>query len=95
MKSVKVAELRNNLSAYLNEVKAGEEFLVRERDEPIAKIIPLKRLTDDEKELLALEVEGKARIGEGVIGEDFWALPGPDVSPDILRRVMEEERDEN
>lgn len=95
MKSVNVAELRNKLSSYLNEVKAGQEIVVSERNEPIARIIPLKPPSDDEKELLALAAAGKVRLGEGPIGEDFWELPGPNVPPDVLRRVMEEERDED
>lgn len=92
MKRVNVAELRNKLSSYLNEVKAGQEIVVRERNEPIAVILPLKPVSDDEKELLALAAAGKVRLGEGAIGEDFWELPGPDVPPDVLRRVMEAER---
>ena len=95
MKSVNVAELRSNLSSYLSQVKAGQEIVVRERNEPIARIIPLKPLSDEEKELLTLAAEGKARLGEGAIGEEFWELPGPNVSLDVLRRVMEEERDED
>ena len=31
MKSVNIAELKNHLSVYLNDVKAGEEILVRDR----------------------------------------------------------------
>ena len=92
MKSVNVAEFRNNLSSYLSEVKAGQEIVVRDRTGPIAQIIPLKPLSEDERELLALAVEGKARLGEGAIGEEFWELPGPYVPLEILRRVMEEER---
>lgn len=94
MKSVNVAELRSNLSSYLSEVKAGQEIVVRDRNEPIARIIPLKPLSDDEKELLALAAEGKARLGEGAIGEEFWELPGPNIPLDVLRRVMKEERRE-
>lgn len=95
MKSVNVAELRSKLSSYLDEVKAGQEIVVSERNEPIVRMIPMKPLSDDEKELLVLAAAGKARLGEGAIGEDFWELPGPSIPADVLRRVMEEERDED
>ncbi len=52
-------------------------------------------LSDDEKELLALAAEGKARLGEGAIDDEFWELPGPDVPLEVLQRVMEEERIES
>ena len=36
MKSVNIAELKDRLSGYLNDVKAGEEILVRDRNQPVA-----------------------------------------------------------
>jgi prevent-host-death family protein len=38
MRSVNIAELKNRLSLYINEVKAGEGILVRDRNLPIARI---------------------------------------------------------
>ena len=54
MKSVNIAELKNRLSVYLNDVKAGEEILVRDRNQPVARIVPLARSMDEDEELLAL-----------------------------------------
>jgi prevent-host-death family protein len=93
VKSVNIAELKNRLSIYLNKVRAGEEILVRDRDRPIAKIVPLREGGDDE--LRALAAQGKLRLGEGVVDESFWDLPAPRVPASVLRRVMEQERDEN
>jgi prevent-host-death family protein len=95
MKSVNIAELKNRLSVYLNEVKAGEEILVRDRDQPVARIIPLARSKDDDEELLALAAQGKLRLGGGRIQESFWEMPAPRVPATALRRVIEQERDEN
>ena len=39
MKSANIAELTNRLSVYLNDVKAGEEILVRDRNQPVARIV--------------------------------------------------------
>jgi prevent-host-death family protein len=95
MKSVNVADLKNHLSLYLKEVRAGEEILVRDRDEPIARIIPLARAEDEEAELAALASQGKLRLGEGVVDESFWDLPAPRLAPDALRRALDEERSED
>lgn len=49
--------IEERLSAYLNDVKAGEEILVRNRNQPVARIVPLVR-SRDEEELLALASQG-------------------------------------
>ena len=95
MKSVNIAELKNRLSVYLNDVKAGEEILVRDRNQPVARIVPLVRSRDEDEELLALAAQGKLRLGEGLLEESFWEMPAPRVSAAALRRSVEQERDEN
>lgn len=95
MKSVNIAELKNRLSFYLNEVKAGEEILVRDRNLPIARIVPLAHAADGDAELLALAAQGKIRLGEGALDESFWELPAPRVSADALRRALEQERNDD
>jgi prevent-host-death family protein len=95
MKSVNIAELKNGLSAYLNDVKAGEEILVRDRNQPVARIVPLTRSRDDDEELLALASQGKLRLGEGVIEESFWQMPAARVAAAALRRAIDQERDDD
>ncbi len=95
MKSVNIAELKNRLSVYVNDVKAGEEILVCDRDQPVARIVPLARSRDEDEELLALASQGKLRLGEGVLEESFWKMPAPRVSSAALRRAVDQERDED
>jgi len=95
MKSVNIAELKNRLSVYINDVKAGEEILVRDRNQPVARIVPLARSSDEDAELRVLASQGKLRLGEGVLEESFWELPAPRVSAAALRRAVEQERDED
>jgi prevent-host-death family protein len=95
MKSVNIAELKNRLSVYLNDVKAGEEILVRDRNQPVARIVPLAGSMDDDEELLALASQGKLRLGHGILDDAFWTLPAPRVSAAALRRAIEQERDED
>lgn len=40
---VKIGEFRNHCSAYLRRVKAGENIVIYDRDEPLAQVIPLVR----------------------------------------------------
>ena len=41
MKKAKIAELKNHLSRYLDHVRSGESVLVLDRDQPVARIVPL------------------------------------------------------
>jgi prevent-host-death family protein len=95
MKTVNIAELKNHLSGYLNDVKAGEEILVRDRKQPVARIVPLSRSRDEDEELLVLAAHGKLRLGEGRLDEPFWRMPAPRVPAAALRRALEQERDED
>ena len=40
---VNIGVLKNELSQYLHKVRAGEENIITDRNEPIGKIIPLER----------------------------------------------------
>ena len=63
MKSVNIAELKNRLSVYINDVKAGEEILVRDRNQPVARIVPLVRSRG--RGIAGRCFAGKLRLGEG------------------------------
>lgn len=40
-RSVRIAELKSHLSAYLRRVKRGETVTVMERDTPVAQLVPI------------------------------------------------------
>jgi len=40
---VNIGALKNELSRYLNEVKAGNEVTITDHNKPIAKIMPLQK----------------------------------------------------
>lgn len=44
MKTVKISELKANLSAHLRLASGGEEVLVCDRNRPIARIVPISPL---------------------------------------------------
>jgi prevent-host-death family protein len=94
MKAVNIADLKNNLSKYMLAVKQGEEILVKDRNRPVAKIVPLTHADDEEAELLALAAEGKVRLpgGDAAEIEEILAARLPRVKADALR-LLREDRD--
>jgi prevent-host-death family protein len=71
MRSTNIADLRNRLTQYLQEVRAGEEIIVRDRQRPIAKIVPFTVEGDDADDA-ALVAGGLMRKGSGSIPVSFW-----------------------
>ena len=99
MRSVSVAELKNQLSAYLHRVRGGEELLIRDRNLPIAKIVPLdtENVEADEYSLVA---SGQMTLPKKPFREDrFWAIVGPARPNPKLKKAIERsitaEREEN
>jgi prevent-host-death family protein len=93
MKSVNIAALKNRLSAYLAEVRTGQELLVCDRTTPVARILPVTRGATADEELQVLAAQGKVRLGGRPVDDAFWDLPAPRVRPRVLKRALERERD--
>jgi prevent-host-death family protein len=95
MKLAKIAELKNNLSRYLDHVRAGGTVTVLDRDEPIAQIVPLRRAGrrkgDDEDRLAELERKGLIRRGRGGLPE-WLGRPRPRLRGSLLQDVLAERR---
>jgi prevent-host-death family protein len=99
MRTVNVAELKNKLSAYLGYAKAGETVVVRDRNRPIAKLVPFvaEGATEEELELVA---RGILKWREKEMNwEEFDKLPlarlnGDAAGTDSVTRALLEEREE-
>lgn len=93
MKVVNVAELKNNLSKYLRLVRAGEEVLIRDRNLPIARLVPLD-LDDVSAEELELVAEGKLILPKKKLNVDEIMAIGKDyfeshpLTPKQIEAVM-------
>jgi antitoxin (DNA-binding transcriptional repressor) of toxin-antitoxin stability system len=61
LRTVNVAKLKDQLSKYLSFAKDGEEILIRERNTPIAKLVPFPSDGADADEL-KLVAAGKLRL---------------------------------
>ena len=94
-RAVSIAELKNNLSAYLAEVRRGEELLVRDRKVPFAKIIPLDASAASDAEEALLAAEGKLRLPERRLPASFWRMAAPKVPQHRLLEAMRVEREED
>lgn len=87
---VGVRELRQNLSRYLERVKAGEGFIVTERGEEVARLTPSARY---ETPLARLIAERGATIPRGDLLETVPPLPSPVPGPpssEVLDELREE-----
>jgi prevent-host-death family protein len=74
VRSVNIAELKNRLSAYLQYVRAGEEIVIRDRNLPVAKLVPLST-ADVSSEELALAASGELLLPLEAFNERaFWSI---------------------
>lgn len=95
MQAVNIAELKNNLSAYLEQVKNGEELIVKDRNRPVARLVPLTSGEDLEAEEEALVAAGLMRLPAEPMTDEFLKLPAPQVSLETIRATIRAERDED
>ncbi len=90
MRSANIAELRNRLTQYLREVRAGEEIIVRDRHRPIAKIVPLTVDDDaDDAELVAAGLMRKAQRGLPAV---FWRTRRAAVTVETAAGAVSQDR---
>ena len=92
MLSVKISELKNRLSYYLDRVRRGETVLVQDRDRVIARIDPAgerDRPTSDAEWLAALEQAGVVRRASKRLGA-AWLRRRPVAKADMVRAVLDE-----
>lgn len=96
MKTTNIAELKNHLSVYLDEVKRGGQVLVSERNVPFAKIVPLNYTDDYEAEELELVAKGIMTLPEddSPLPDSFWEDEGlPNIPLEKILEVIREDRD--
>lgn len=95
MQTVNIADLKNNLSSWLEQVKNGEELIVKDRNTPIARLMPLVAGEDLDAEEESLVAAGLMRLPLNKKNNDFLEYPAPEVSLDRIRAAIQAERDED
>lgn len=94
VRRAQIAQLKNNLSRYLDQVRHGETILVVDRDQPIAQIVPLHgrplRGGTDGERLARLERRGLIRRGTGTIPDWLGKRRPPRLRRSLLRDLLAE-----
>ncbi len=93
MRTVKISNLKAQLSAHIQRVRQGEEVLVCDRNKPVARIVPI-RLEDRSEQELRL-------VARGVLAPPLkkrpasvaWPEPPGNVSRKVMEQVWQEERE--
>lgn len=90
MEQVGVRELRDNISAVLKRVAAGEAMEVTDHGHPIARIVPLRYRTVVDQMI----AEGRATPAEGDLldGKPLPAPPGRPTGSQALAELRADER---
>jgi len=94
MRSVGIAELKNKLSSYVAYAKAGETVVIRDRNQPVARLVPFvaEGATEEELELVA---RGILKWREKEMNwEEFDKLPLPEAKGASLVQALIDERNE-
>ncbi len=90
-----VAELKANLSQYLDQVKRGEEVVITERGAPIARLVRLEGEEEQDARIERLVREGVLSPGSGRFPEELLVPPkgDPSVGASVLAALIEERRE--
>ena len=93
MRTVNISDLKAQLSAHIQFVKDGEEVLVCDRNQPVARIVPCRLEGHSEQ-------EGRL-VARGVITPPIkkrpasvaWPEPPGNVSDEVMEQIWREERE--
>ncbi len=91
MQTISVSELQHNLGLYLEKLKDGDEIIVEETGEAIARILPF----DTQDEEARLVAEGLMRLPKKELTEDFWDTDAPEIPLKKIVEAIRAERDED
>jgi antitoxin (DNA-binding transcriptional repressor) of toxin-antitoxin stability system len=93
MKAVNISHLKARLSAHIQLVRNGEEVLVCDRNQPVARIVPcnLEGSSEQERRLIARGVLTPPRQKRP--DSATWPAPPGNVPDKVMRRVWRQERE--
>ena len=95
MQTVTITDLKNHLSVLLEQVRNGEELIVKDRNRPIARLLPFSQGDDLDAEEEALVAAGLMRLPLEEKSDDFLHYPAPVVPLEDIRANIKAERDED
>ena len=75
MRTVNIGELKDQLSGYLQYVRSGQEVVVRDRNRPIARIVPFDHGTEPDAEAQLVASGAMTMPKEPIKWDAFFKLP--------------------
>jgi prevent-host-death family protein len=95
MRTAKISELKAKLSAHIQYVKNGEEVLILDRNTPVARLVSVGPVEDEDvgmRRLIAKGVVTPAKM-QRPAGYKLPTPSGPMISDEVMEQVWREERD--
>ncbi|MGQ0609443.1 MAG: type II toxin-antitoxin system Phd/YefM family antitoxin [Chloroflexota bacterium] len=92
MRTASITETKNQLSALIDRVRAGESVLILDRGVPVARLEPVAGDDDPTGRLQRLERAGLIRAGGGEPPIDLLREPMPKLPPGVsaVEALLEE-----
>ncbi|MEI8334015.1 MAG: type II toxin-antitoxin system prevent-host-death family antitoxin [Chloroflexota bacterium] len=94
MRTATITEVKNGLSALIDQVRAGESILITDRGLVVARLEPVTATPDPTGRLHRLERAGVIRIGDAPPPLDRLRVPAPRLpaGTSAVRAVIDERR---
>ncbi len=92
MEKVTISQLKNQLSAFLKKVRAGESVLILDRNRPVARLEGVEQRGPIDDRLAGLESEGLLRRATQPFPQRLLDEPPPEVGASVLDALIEERR---
>ena len=93
MQKATISQIKNRLSAYLQKVRAGESILILDRDQPIARIEPVRHEDDPEGRIAALVREGLLKPASKTLPLKLLKSIKPTRGSGVLEALLDERRE--
>lgn len=90
MQKATISQIKNHLSAYLKQVRAGESVLILDRHQPVARLERVGGEEYSEDRLARLEREGLLRRATQPIPMELLRAPAPAAQQSVLEALLEE-----
>jgi antitoxin (DNA-binding transcriptional repressor) of toxin-antitoxin stability system len=92
MRSVNIDELQDRLSTYITYAKAGETIVIRDRNTPVAQLVPIPGddgLTEEQRSLVADGILRMGKLPWDIAALDHFPIPQVEVGAG-LQAVLDE-----
>jgi prevent-host-death family protein len=93
MQKATISQVKNRLSAYLKKVRAGESVLILDRDQPVARIEPVRTEDDPQGRIAILASEGLLKPASKPLPLQMLKSIKPTRGSGVLQALLAERRE--